>query len=186
LERGVAGDRSALPAIKAAFDEHPELVAHFGDLSARALEALLDLAAGNDQVTREAIRRHAAALRGEIAGGDPSPLLGLLADRVSLTWIDTHTADLNLAAQARLHPSDPQFIQVACRRADSAQRRFLAAVRAAATVTKLLPRKPTALELLTRPIPERAPPRRARKPDDRITSSVSGTDRRAMPVGIAN
>ena len=57
LDRALAGDASALPALKAAFDRHPELVAHFGDLARHAELALLDVAAGT---TRWAGRRSPA------------------------------------------------------------------------------------------------------------------------------
>src|SRR5262249_50837100 len=120
--RAAAGDAAALPALKAGLDAYPELVGVLGDLAARAREALLDLAAGNDLATKEAVRRHAAALRAELVGGHPSPVVRLLADRAAVCWLDAHGSDLALAAQLRSRPGDLPFVRAACRRAESAQR----------------------------------------------------------------
>jgi hypothetical protein len=163
--RAAAGDAAALPAVKAAFDEHPELVAHFGDLASKARESLLDLIHGNDLTSKEAARRHAASLREELIGDHPSPVVRLLADRASITWLDTHGADLALAAQLRSNPGDLAFVRALCCRADSAQRRFVAALKAVATVTKLLPRRPPSpLELLQVDVPETPPTCRRTRP----------------------
>src|SRR5262249_19612067 len=57
LERASRGDLTAMPELKKAFDERPELAALFGDLVRDAEEAVLNLAAGSYLVSREAIAR---------------------------------------------------------------------------------------------------------------------------------
>src|SRR5205823_2136263 len=71
----------ALPALKAAFDRHPELAARLGDLAGHAEQALLALAAGDNLAAREAIARRVAALRGELSGEGRSPLERLPVQR---------------------------------------------------------------------------------------------------------
>jgi hypothetical protein len=163
LLRAASGDAAALPAVKAGFDAYPELVAHFGDLAFKARESLLDLIHGHDLTCKEAARRQSASLRDELIGEHPSPVVRLLAERASITWLDAHGADLALAAQLRNNPGDLAFVRALCCRADSAQRRFLASLKAVATVTKFLPRRPPSpLELLQADIPETAPHGRGR------------------------
>src|SRR5262249_38804759 len=86
LGRAGAGDATALPALRRAFDQNPELVARLGDLAAHAEQALLALAAGDNLAAREAIARQAADLRGELLEAGSSALERLLVERVALCW----------------------------------------------------------------------------------------------------
>src|SRR5262249_20314681 len=87
LDRAGAGDPSALPALRRAFDENPELVARIGDLAAHAEQALLALAAGDNLAAREAIARQVTKLRAEMLGAGASRLERLLVERVALCWL---------------------------------------------------------------------------------------------------
>src|SRR5215831_10861913 len=78
LDRAGAGDATALPALRRAFDDNPELAERLGDLAAHAEQALLALAAGANLAAREAIARQASKLRGELLGSGSSPLERLL------------------------------------------------------------------------------------------------------------
>ena len=93
LGRAGAGDADALPALRRAFDQSPELAARLGDLAAHAEQALLALAAGDNLAAREAVARQAARLRGELLGAGSSPLERLLVERVALCWLSTCQAD---------------------------------------------------------------------------------------------
>jgi hypothetical protein len=160
LERAGSGDATALPAVRQAFASHPELVTFLGDLASRARESLLDLIAGTDLASKEAVAQRAAALRDELIGEEESPLIRLLAERVGFCWIELHGADLNLARVLRSQPRDTQASLAASKRVSEAQRRFIAAVKGVALVKKLIPRGPSPLDILLRDVPERGSPRR--------------------------
>ena len=153
LERGNAGDLSALPALKEAFDERPELGAVFGDLARQAELALLALVAGSSLTAREAITRQVAELRGRLRANVNSELEKLLVERVVLSWLEVHYGDIDLAQHLLRQPGASPATQAAQKRLDRAQVRFLTASKALATVQKLLgPARPT-LELLSH-VPE--------------------------------
>ena len=87
-------------------------------------------------LAREALIRHLAALKTELAGPAPTPLERLLVERVAATWLQVNNAD-EVAALTR----DVSVKQagLALERQDRAHRRHLAAVAAPATVRRLLP-----------------------------------------------
>lgn len=157
LLRGEAGDESALPAIREAFDAHPELASFLGDLARRAEEALLKLAAGTDLTSREATRRVLASLKEELRAETDSALEVLLADRIALNWLAVHQADCDLTRRLATGAGDTPADRAALKRLDRAQARFLAACRALATTKRLLGRPakgPSPLELLNKVVPE--------------------------------
>jgi len=138
LDRGQAGDATALPELKRAFDEHPALADMIGDMPRIALGSLLDAVAGVSLAAREAIGREAHRLSEELAGSDASLPLRLLADRVAITWIEVHHADTELASALKKRSAESPQMQAAERRAQAAQSRYLEAIKALATVKKLM------------------------------------------------
>jgi hypothetical protein len=149
IKRGEAGDSSVLPALREAFDEHPQVWQEVGDLARNAERSILSLAAGSNVVLREAIARQLAHLKRELAEDNDSPLLRLLIERTALCWLETYYLDA-LAAQLREQFAAPYQVDAIERRRDHAQHRFLSAARALATVRKLLVRTPTPFELAAR------------------------------------
>lgn len=144
VERARRGDRDALPALRAALDEHPEVWEHYGDLAAHAGLAWIELTAGPDLALGEALGRKVAALKAELAGPAPTPLERLLAARVASNWVMLHHADAALA----------QAGEVSIRQADLAQKRqarahraYVASIAALATVRRLLPATPDPAEI---------------------------------------
>ncbi len=132
IERAQRGDQSALPALKGILDAgHYALAEGIAEL---AQNAVLGRFAAKDLVCRELLRRDLARLAGELAGGDPTPLERLLAERAALCWLDATTLDVLYAADAG--STRPQS-EHADRARDRAHRRFLAAARALAQVKKL-------------------------------------------------
>src|SRR4051812_8117097 len=93
LDRARRGDADALPALRAALDEHPGIWRHCGDLAAHAERAWIALAAGPDLLLREALGRRLTALKADLAGTNPTPLERLLVDRVAATWLQVAYAD---------------------------------------------------------------------------------------------
>jgi hypothetical protein len=122
-----------------------------GDLVNHAKQSLLTLAAGSSLAAREAIDRQAAALREQLSATAPSPLELLLVDRIVISWIEVYHDDCDLARRL-LNELDDHPATKACQaRLSKAHARFLSAVKALATVKKLLKPSMSTLDLLRQP-----------------------------------
>jgi hypothetical protein len=103
----------------------------------------------------ESTQRKAAQLRAELAGPEPSRLERLLVEHIVSCWLQTNYAD---SAYAQLPKgANPAQHTAALQRQNSAQQRYLQAVKALATVRKLLRPAPSPLELLQAPVGETSP-----------------------------
>jgi hypothetical protein len=162
LEKAGQGDVSVLPALRQVFDEHPELVAHFGNLVEHAKISLLSLIAGTSLTAREAISREAAKLRERLLATAPSELERLLVDRIFISWLEVYYHDMDLAHRLLSNAEASPATQAAQKRLDRAHTRFLAAVKALATVQKLLKPSVSTFDLLRRPVDEVSDPLAAR------------------------
>jgi hypothetical protein len=92
---------------------------------------------GDDLLVREALPRRLAAMRRELAGPNPSPLEGLLAERVAATWLQLRLFEAHYAKNlGNLRIDQGEYHQ---RRLDRLHRRHLSAIRALAQVRKLGP-----------------------------------------------
>jgi hypothetical protein len=155
VRRAEQGDESAMPELRAALDTNPWIWERYGDLAQQSQAAWLQLIAGQNLLLRESIERKAEQMRAELAGPDPSPQERLLVACVVACWLQTQYAD---AAYAQLQGNNPGQHTLALRRQSSAQQRYLHAIRALATVQKLLRPAPSPLQLLRRPVDETAGP----------------------------
>jgi hypothetical protein len=160
--RAEQGDESVLGELRAALDVNPWVWQRYGDLAQQSQAAWLQLVAGKNLLLLESTRRKAEQLRAELAGPGPSPLERLLVERVVACWLQTNFAD---ASYAQLKGNSPAQHTAALRRQNSAQQRYLQAVKALAAVRRLLRPAPSPLELLRAPVGETSPapatPRRA-------------------------
>jgi hypothetical protein len=104
---------------------------------------------------KEAIHRQMDELRDRLTATTHSELEKLLIDRICISWVAVYHADIALAEHLLAHPSASPATRAAQQRLDGAHRRFVTAVKALATVQKLLQRAPSPLELLTRTVPEK-------------------------------
>src|SRR6516162_4334572 len=121
FEKAQQGDRSVLPRLKQAFDDHPELVDRFGDLVQHAQDSLLER---------------------------------LLVDRICVSWIEVHASNAEVADRLQTCPGDSAAVKAAERRYHQAHVRYLASVKALATVQKLARPAPSPIDLLRRPVSE--------------------------------
>lgn len=135
--RAEQGDWSALDELRICLDRYPHFWRQAGDLGWHAEMAIVRLVAGGDPLVGEALRRKLDELRGELLGPTATPLERLLVDRVLLAWAQCHAADLDAAARGQGTGPAAAF---ATRRQDSANRRYLAAIRELAQVRLLLRR----------------------------------------------
>ena len=139
LQRAERGDPDTRPAVQLFLDAHPEVWREAGDLGVQAQRAWAALAAGPNLLVSESIRRQYEEVRAAAAGPSPPPLEGLLAERVALTWLACNYFDVVLAQHRGrgLSAAQEDHLQ---RLQDRAQRQHLQAVKALATVRKLVPK----------------------------------------------
>ena len=138
IERARKGDESALPAVRKYLDEKGPGYLDIVDLARIAKETQIKRVFGPEElVAREAMERKSELMREEIVGPDPSPLEGLLADRVILCWIQLYYAEIKQAERAvtNIAWTEDEYNQ---KRVDRLQRRYLAAIKGLAQVRKLL------------------------------------------------
>ena len=138
LARAGAGDQSALPRLRALLDE-TQLWRQLGDLAAHAELTWIGHVSGTDLALREMLARKLGALKAELGGPAPSPLERLLVDRIAINWLIVSHADLETAATK---DGDPRRADLALKRQGQAELRFATAIKALATVRRLLPPAP--------------------------------------------
>jgi hypothetical protein len=156
VRRAQEGDRAVLPLLRQALGTNPDIWQRVGDLAAQAQAAWLHLLAGADLFLYEGVQRKLDELKAELAGPAPSPLETLLVERVAACWLQTMYADA-LYAQARGPESTPTARHELMRRQESAQRRYLMAIKQLALVRKLLKPSLSPYALACQPVPEGKP-----------------------------
>jgi len=152
VQRAEQGDESVLGELRVALDANPWCWQHYGDLGRQSEAAWLQLIAGKNLLLLESTRRKAEQLRAELAGPGDSVLERLLIERIVSCWLQVNYAD---SSYAQLKGATPAQHVVALRRQNSAQQRYLQAVKALATVRKLLRPGLSPVDLALRPVPER-------------------------------
>jgi hypothetical protein len=137
VTKAKAGDASVLPRLREVLDDNPQIWQHTGDLEQVVVRAWTQLLAGDDPLTLEVLRRKAEALRAELEGDSPTPLERLLVGQVVSSWLEMSHAQAQVAA-----PGSTTLGQAShnLRRAESAQKRYLAAIKTLTTVRALVPR----------------------------------------------
>ena len=134
------GDERAAAALLQACREVPRLWEFLAVLPSHAERAWADLLAGSGadaEFARRVIEQDIARKRKEAAGDHPTPLEGLLADRVALCWVAAQHADAQYARKLAGGMSFKEGEYFA-RRSEQANRQLLKAVQALATVRRLL------------------------------------------------
>jgi hypothetical protein len=90
LKRAGQGDHKALPAIRDFFNAAPAMWREYGNLATIAERALVNVAAGENLVLKEAVEKTMDSMRAELAGSHPTPLERLLVDRIVACWLQVH------------------------------------------------------------------------------------------------
>jgi hypothetical protein len=151
VRRAEQGDESVLPELRVALDVNGWAWREYGHAGSHALVAWLRLVCGNNLMFRESIERRMEEMRATLAGKDPSPLEQLLVARIVACWLQVHYAD---GSYAQLKGGDPAQHTLMMRRQNAAQQRYLQAIKALATVRKLLRPSPSPVDLLRRTVAE--------------------------------
>jgi hypothetical protein len=136
VRRGIAGDRTVLPALRAFLDHTPAIWEHVQSLATQVERSWLRVIAGDDLVTQEILTRQAALMKAQLSGPAPTPLEQLLVDRIVVCWLQVQQAELRAAGRLQQH--SPVLSPLEEQRLEAVQRRLLMAVKNLAQVRKLL------------------------------------------------
>lgn len=136
VERANGGSASALAALRELLTKCPEIWQSVGDLSRQAEFAWSDLISGGDRLVTEAAKCHLEDLKARLAGASPTPVERLLIDLVGVTWLGVQYSEMALATPGTCSAAEGNY---RLRRAESCQRRHLAALRTLATLRALVP-----------------------------------------------
>jgi hypothetical protein len=142
-EKAEAGDKDARKELRRLLrSSSAEVIGRAADIGRKAGRTLARTAAGGDPLTEEALFAKLDAMRVEIAGEDPTPLEVLLTERVVSLWMLTALLETLVSSQYRRTTgerkrSTPSYLLQQSRILESANRRYLAAIRELARVRKL-------------------------------------------------
>ncbi len=142
-EKVEGGDKGARKELRKAVRESaPEVICRASDIGRRGRWALIKTVAANDPLTEEALVARLDLMRAEVAGPDPSPLEVLLTERICSLWLLIEVLEMLVSVQLlgdlpRERRSPMSFLQHVFKWQESANRRFLSAIRELARVRKL-------------------------------------------------
>jgi hypothetical protein len=136
IDRAQDGDKDALPVLRRVLDEAPS-IAWIIDLARDVERSIVKRMSGDDVFTQEAIPRNLKAMRKEIGGENPSPLERLLAERITVCWLELQYFQAIYAQNmGNLSITQSDYHQ---RRIDKAHRRYLSSIKALAQIRKMRP-----------------------------------------------
>ena len=120
----------------------PAVIARASDIGRKSQRRLIEEASGRDPLTELALSGRLDMMREEIAGENPTPLEVLLTERVVSCWLLVELFERLMAAQLWKETPDEKRVterelRYYLRWQESANSRFLAAVRELARVRKL-------------------------------------------------
>jgi hypothetical protein len=136
IHRANQGERLAIDRLRTFLDLNPHIWERAGDLTAVAERAWVELIAGEDQFKTESIKRTLAEWKKRIKGPSPTALEAILADLIGVAWLGTQHAEIQAASPAGSSLEQAAF---KLKRAESSQKRLLAATKTLATLRALVP-----------------------------------------------
>jgi hypothetical protein len=140
LTRANQGDARAAADLLAACRAVPHLWEQLSVLTRHAERAWIDLVAPDrphNRVARQVLAQDLARKRRQAAGAAPSPLEGLLAERIALHWLAVEFAEAEYARKVKQGMSFKEGEYYA-KRCEQANRQLLRAIEALARVRRLL------------------------------------------------
>lgn len=135
-DKANAGDRQALDGLRQLLDRNPDVCRHVGNLSQIAENSWIDLLVEGDLLGREATKRQLAALKKNLAGEHPTPLEELLVDNITVAYLAQRHAEIHEAGDVG---GSLQQAAYRLKRSESAQRRYLAAIKTLSTLRAKVP-----------------------------------------------
>ena len=136
-----AGDTEARKELKQKLRESsPEVIARASDIGRKAQHVLIRAASSGAPLTELALSERLDMMRSEVAGENPTPLEVLLTERVVSCWMLVELFDALMAGQLNKdneHRTPISYTLKMLKWQESANRRYLAAIRELARVRKL-------------------------------------------------
>ena len=154
--RAKGGDPKVLPRMREVLDDLPDVWKHMGDLSTVVETAWISVLAGKDPLAVESMKRTLAGMRRDLAGRSPSAVDKMLADQVVACWMEVKHLEAASADGGRATLAHAGFT---LKRLESAQRRYLLALKALQDMRGFLPAEeapPGTIKLYQGPGRERA------------------------------
>jgi NADPH-dependent ferric siderophore reductase len=146
VRQAMAGDNQSLPAIVSLLDQVPTIWEEAFSITKRVERAWIQTIAGQDLITREALKRQVAALKSTLEAESISPLELLVIETICTTWLAWKQAELSAAE--RLRSYGIALTQAQEHHITACQKRYLGAIRELARIRQLLaPRSTTVLNI---------------------------------------
>jgi hypothetical protein len=136
LQRAEEGEALATELAREKMREYPHLWDLF-DLARGVQRTLIGSMSGPNALLKEAVRRQVDQMRAELEGPNPTALERLLVERVITCWLQTYYEDAQDAQRRQQSGLTSDGALKMLQRAEVAQRRFLAAVKALAQIRRL-------------------------------------------------
>lgn len=137
IRRAEGGDAKALAKVRDLARTHlASIWDTYGNLADVAERGLIEAAAGENALMREAIQAKVADLRRELEGENPSPLERLLVEQVVICWLHLNYRNA-VAGRALKDRCSLLIAEHQGRLGERAQRRFESAVKTLVTVRRL-------------------------------------------------
>ena len=126
---------------KALRESAPEVISRASDIGRRGQWVLAETIAGGEPLMEEALTTRLDLMRAEVAGENPTPLEGLLTERVVSSWLVVEVLEALMNAQLRRGEDAPRasvsYLKFIIGWLESANRRYLSSIRELARVRKL-------------------------------------------------
>ncbi len=135
VSRANAGDEKTIQSLRAVLDDHSEIWTVCGDLGQLTMQSWVDLIAEGNVLIVESLSRKIGAMRDDLTGLNSSRLELMMVEQIILTWLQARHAEL-CATHAK--PGSLDQAAARLRRIESAERRFLNAMKSLATLRDLL------------------------------------------------
>ena len=140
-EKAEGGDKDARLELRHAVREStPEVIARVSDLAGSYRRVLAKSASGGDPLLQEGLQERMRLMEEKVAGDKPTALEELLAERVVSCWLIVEVMETLTAAQLRRDNQKrvtASHILQMMKLQESANRRYLAAIKTLAQVQKL-------------------------------------------------
>jgi hypothetical protein len=134
VQAAQAGDPSALPRIREILDQRPEVWHHVGDLATLAERAWIAVLAADHAVAVEFLKRTITEMKTDLTGDNATRVERLLVDQVIACWMEVSYLETVAADPGR---SSLDQADIRLKRLESAQRRYLSALKALTSVRTL-------------------------------------------------
>jgi hypothetical protein len=135
------GDKEARRELRAAVQSSsPEVIARVSDIASDYRAMLAKTAAGGDELMLEGLKAYMLQMEDNILGENPTPLEVLLAERIVSCWMLVELMEALTSAwfnRDTKHRVSAQYLLQMCKIQESANRRYLAAIKTLAQVRKL-------------------------------------------------